>query len=280
VIAIVLSLTASLCWGIGDLIGGLTSRKAPAWTVTFTGQWVGLLAGGVVILGLGRPCLALGIGSVAYFTALSRGKMSVVAPIVATCAIVPVVWGVVRGDSLSLLQIAGIVASLVGVALASRESVDDSIPVGALEVATTGDRPTSGGRFSILLALVAAFLFGVVMVGFAVSAQYDPFYPPLVSRTVSAVLIGGVLAARRRPLVLPRTSAVPAVVTGLLHVTAALCFSVASTMGYLSVVSVLSSLQAVVMVGIAHAALRERLAALQLTGVILALGGALAIVAG
>ena len=51
-------------------------------------------------------------------------------------------------------------------------------------------------------------------------------------------------------------------------------------MGYLSVVSVLSSLQAVVMVGIAHAALRERLAAAQRVGVLLALGGALAIVAG
>ena len=51
-------------------------------------------------------------------------------------------------------------------------------------------------------------------------------------------------------------------------------------MGYLSVVAVLSSLQAIVMVALAHVVLRERLAVVQRVGVVLAIAGALAIVAG
>ena len=72
--------------------------------------------------------------------------MSIVAPIVATCAVVPVVWGVVRGDPLSLLQVGGVVAALVGVAFASRESADEPVPVGALDVCDDGRRAGAGGR--------------------------------------------------------------------------------------------------------------------------------------
>jgi len=292
-IAVILSLAASVCWGVGDLIGGLASRKGPAWTITLAAQCAGVVAGFVLLVGLGRPWpgwggilpavavgLALAIGSVAYFTALARGKMSVVAPIVATCAVVPVIWGVVRGDSLSLLQVGGIVLALVGVAFASRESADEPVPVGALEASTMVDGHAQGGRWSVPLALVAAFFFGAVMVGFAVAAEHDPYYPPVISRAVSALLIAGVLAARRRPLMPPRAVRRPALVAGLLHVTAATCFSVASTLGYLSVVSVLSSMQAIVMVALAHVVLRERLAVVQRIGVVLAIVGALAVVAG
>ena len=47
--------------------------------------------------------------------------MSIVAPIVATSAIVPVIAGVVDGERPGTLQWLGVVAALAGVALASRE---------------------------------------------------------------------------------------------------------------------------------------------------------------
>ena len=71
------------------------------------------------------PALFGAVAILSFYRALALGTMSIVAPIVATSAIVPVLAGVVDGERPGTLQWVGIVAALAGVALASREPGGD-----------------------------------------------------------------------------------------------------------------------------------------------------------
>ena len=78
--------------------------------------------------------------------------MSMVAPISATGAAVPVLVGLAAGERPSALQVAGMAIALAGVILASREPIEEG----------AGAAPT---RAAIGLALVAALGFGTFFVG-------------------------------------------------------------------------------------------------------------------
>lgn len=328
-LAALLAVAASLFWGTGDLLAGVAGRRASSWSVTLVGHGVGLCVGVLVLLFLGRPWpgfeamlpsllagFALAFGAVAYFTALAVGTMSVVAPIASAGAVVPVALGLGRGEQPSMLQAVGVAAAVIGVGLAvyernARRSVTGTIEVGVS--VPLGSRPVSAGprnRLAALLAVFAAVLFGLTMVGFAETAKYDPLWPAVGGRLMSvavllvlvtvlrgrlarlgaarAGLVGSSAprAAREHPPAagvgywLPAGARLKAVAAGLFHLTAATLFSVASTKGLLSLVSVLSSLASVFTVGLAFLFLRERLERQQLAGVVLALAGVLAIAGG
>src|SRR5204862_8309065 len=161
VLAIALGLSSSLFWGLGDFLGGLQSRRVRVLAVLLVSQASGLAAIAVAIA-IARPdvpalvdlwpAAAAGVAGAialsAFYRALAIGTMSIVAPISATGAAVPVVVGIAGGDRPAAVQVAGIVAAVVGVVLASREL----------------DEPQTAGRVpertSIALALVAALGFG------------------------------------------------------------------------------------------------------------------------
>ena len=101
-LGIPLGLSSGLCWGAADFFGGIQSRRLPALTVAFWSQAAGAL-GLVIALALegARPPvagiawgLAAGAGSgialVLFYRSLAEGTMSVVAPISACGAVVPV----------------------------------------------------------------------------------------------------------------------------------------------------------------------------------------------
>src|SRR3954449_9424045 len=129
-----LALAASLCWGVGDFIGGSKSRVLPVLVVLVCSQLVGLVwIGGVALIAQdpvpGQREIVLAavsavagtIGLACFFRAISIGKMSLVVPIAATSAVVPVVVGIATGDRPSALQFAGMAIALTGAVLASRE---------------------------------------------------------------------------------------------------------------------------------------------------------------
>ena len=110
-LAIALALGASACWGSGDFLGGLTTRRASLWAVVLGSQLVGLAGAAAVITLLGRPWPGLGAmwpvlaggaaGAVAistFYRALAIGTMSVVAPISAMSALIPFVVGLAGGE--------------------------------------------------------------------------------------------------------------------------------------------------------------------------------------
>ncbi len=277
---VLLALGASLFWGVSDFIGGVQSRRWPVLTIVLISQFAGLLVVAVVVLarGVGPPGLeaivaATSAGLVgalalaAFFRAFSIGKISVVAPIVATSAIVPMVGGIVQGERPASLQLLGIATAIVGVVLVSREPS----PAG---------RGRRSSRLAIVLAVTTALLFGLALVGLDIGADDDAYWSVLVFRSATVTAIAAAMLALGRRPTITRTDGRLLVLVGILDVTATLMFAVAASKGLLSVVGVLSSLFPVVTIGLAHARLGERLGSTQLLGVVLALLGIALIAAG
>ena len=275
--AIALALGASLAYGLGDFLGGLKSRALHVATVLALSQLAGLAAILVWLL-LSRDAFpgggaigwaaGAGIGGAAGLAALYRGlaigAMGIVAPISAVAAAVPFTVGVAGGERPGALQVAGIAVALAGVALASREPA-----------AQGGGRAAGVG-----LALAAAAGFGLYFVCMDRAAEQSVAWAVASARSLSVVLaLAAALAigVSLRPAArhLPAVAAV-----GLCDVGANVLFALASTRGYLSVVSVLTSLYPVVTVALAALLLHERIARMQRVGVGGALAGAALITAG
>jgi drug/metabolite transporter (DMT)-like permease len=221
----------------------------------FEHLWPALLAGAAGAAAIG-----------AFYHGLAIGTMSIVAPISATGAVIPVAVGVIGGDRPSALQAAGVTLAVAGVVLASRE-LDE------------GGRRPERARRSLLLALVAAAGFGTFFAGVGRAARADVFWALVVGRATSVTVTGLAVSVVRPPLAVPAVR-LPALATvGLLDVSANALYAAAATKGLLSVVAVLGSLYPVVTVLMARGVLGERVRPIQNLGIAAALAG-VALIAG
>jgi uncharacterized membrane protein len=279
-LAAVLALTASLSWGTSDFLAGLESRRSSAWTAALGGQAVASISL-LVLLVLTAPArpgaLALaapavggaigGLGVVLQYRALTLADMSVVSPIIAGAALVPVLWGTASGERPSDLQLLGIVLTLVGIVLISRRKRE-----------ARGSQPLD--RSGVLMALLAAAAFGLFLVALDYGGRADPLYTVAVARTTAALTLLGV-AIVTRPAIRLRRRVLPALLAiGLLIAAANMLFTTATTLGYLSVVGVLGWLNPGVTMVWARTVLHERLSRLQLAAALLVFGGIVCLMLG
>jgi drug/metabolite transporter (DMT)-like permease len=275
VTAIALALGAALAWGVGDYLGGVGARRFSTLAVLAGSQIVGLTSVALVVAVQGRPPfgsagfafgLAAGIGGVvglgALYRGLAIGAMSVVAPISAAAAAIPVVYGLARGERPSQLQLAGIAVALLGVFLAARE-------------------PGRAGRIAsgVGLAVLAAVGFGWYFVAIDAATAADPLWAVLAARSASCTL-AVVVTLRAGALRLPRAALPIVAAVGIFDVSANVMLVYALTHGYISIVSVVASLYPVATVALAYGLLGERIARAQTFGVVLALTGVALISAG
>ena len=276
-LAIALALGASLSWGLGDFLGGLTSRKVHVLTVLALSQVAGLAAATVWVAvsadgfpGWSATALAAAagvsgcLGIASLYRGMAIGAMGIVAPISAVAAVIPFAVGVGSGERPSALQVAGILLALAGVAVASREP-----------------RDRGGGAVAGLgLALMAAAGFGIYFVLADRAAEESVPYAVATAR-VASLLLALVAALVVGVSLRPGRALLPAIVAaGLCDVGANMLFSLATTRGFLSIVSVLAALYPVVTVALAAVVLHERVARTQRLGVAGALVGAALITAG
>lgn len=277
--AVLLALAASGCWGLADFAGGLKSRTIAVPVVLLLVEGTGLALVLAVVVATGEPppgtravvaSLAAGAaGATAlgcFYRALATGTMSVVAPISATGVALPVLVGVLTGDTLSAVVSAGLVLAVAGVLLASREPA-----------AEAGGPAPGARRASVALALVAACGFGTYFVLSDVAADESVLWLLVLSRVIALPVL--VLLALRAP----RPSAAnawPLLAAGALDVTATGLYGLANREGSLSIVAVVGSLYPVMTVLLARIVLRERLARVQAVGVAAALAGVALIAAG
>jgi drug/metabolite transporter (DMT)-like permease len=277
--AVLLALSASLAWGFADFGAGAATRRLPVFVVAAVSQTAGLVLVGVVVLATahGTPSrtqfawAAFGgvvgvVGLSFFYRALAVGTMGIVGPITATAAIVPVAYGLGRGERPSALQGIGIALAAVGVVAASLEPVAEG----------RGRRLGTGVGF----ALVAAFSFGWALIALSRAAPGGVAWAALTMRMAAAPI--AILLA----LMLQRRSAPSSrdwlllVGVGVTDAGATLLYGTASTKALLSVVAVLSSLYPIVIVVLARVLLSERIARAQLAGVAVALAGVTLISAG
>jgi drug/metabolite transporter (DMT)-like permease len=193
------------------------------------------------------------------------GTVSVVAPIASLGVVVPVVVGLIGGESPGALQLFGLLPAMAGVVILSYEESPEHAAV---------------ARRSIILAIVAGLGFGVFFTGLDIAATDHPGWAILAVRVGGVATVLAALAVSR-----PRLDGVPGalpvlVVIGVFDVLANALFAIASTKGVLPVVAVGGSMYPAFTVALAHGVLGERLARVQWAGVILALLGVSLIAAG
>jgi drug/metabolite transporter (DMT)-like permease len=271
-LAVLLGLLAAACYGASDFLGGLATRRSSIFAVTILSQGVGFvllllalpfvpahLTGHVMLYGfLSGVCGGAGIALL--YHALSIGKMGVVSPITAVlAAAIPVAIGLVRGEQLSPWQSAGIGVALLAVVLISLSTEPD----GRLEFSTAGVKE----------AIASGILLGGFYVFLALAGRHAGLYPLVFARIGSVgILLLTALAARGAVALAKGTLAI-VVLAGVIDMTANGLYLYASYTGYLAIAAVLTSLYPASTVFLARVVLKERLAAIQKAGVVLALAG-------
>jgi drug/metabolite transporter (DMT)-like permease len=278
VLAAVLALGASVAWGVGDFIGGLKSRTLAPLAVLAVAQPVGLAAVAIIALVhwepwpggsalLAAPAALLGtLGLVAFYRGMAAGAISLVAPIAATGALIPVAFGLATGERPSALQLAGIALAVGGAVATSYEPAGESGPA----------RLTAG----IGWALLAAVAFGGYFVPMHAASEGDFVWATLVFRITSCSLVlAAVLVFRPRLTRAPRDLALLTCI-GLADTTGNVLFAAAASQGLVSVVSVLASLYPVMTVALARVYLRERVTRTQEAGAVTTLAGVVLVSAG
>ena len=289
--AIALGFASAVVWGAADFLGGLKSRQLTVLTVMLVSQAAGLVAIGIAatVRGEGPPgadivpwILLSGtagtVGLAAFYRALAIGAMGVVAPISASAAAIPVAVGVVGGERPSALQFAGVLVAIVGVAVASYEPPDEPPPAERATAGGRGRRPRASA--GVGLALLAALGFGFFFVALDEASDRDLLWALFLSRTVStSLLVGAALAVRPR-FDMTAADVRDVVAVGLLDIGANALFAAGTTLGLVSIVSVLGSLYPVTTLLLARFLLGERLHRTQRGGAIGALAGVALISAG
>ena len=278
-IGVGLALAASLSWGIADFGGGIGTRRVQVVWVLVVSQLAGLALVGALALvtdphppsgrelawgAFGGVMGAVGLGS--FYRALAVGTMGIVGPISATGAIVPLAYGLARGERPSALQALGIVVAVAGVVAASLEPLPEG----------TGRKLATG----VPLALLAALGFGSSILGLNRVSQAGVVWGTLTLR-LTVVPIVCLAALLVRPSTARLRATLPILVAaGLFDTGANLLYGASARHGLISVVSVLGSLYPVVLVVLARFVLAERIARPQLAGVAVALAGVALISAG
>ena len=276
-LGVLLALSASLMWGLADYVGGLQTRSRQVLSVVMISQVAGLamITAVVAVRGVGWPgtqamlpaAVAGVMGAfciVTFYLALSYGPVSIVAPVLASSACIPVVYGLVRGDRPSSVQLAGLVATLAGVIL----------------VSWSGGDGHARGRRGIGFGVLAAVLLGTLLVVFSRASAADPYWAPFVLRAVSMSTIGAFILVRGFVPRVDRRGLAAIASIGVLDVLANLAFSVSTTLQLLSITAVLSSLFPVVTVALARIHLGERVTRVQGAGSLMTMAGVLLVAGG
>jgi uncharacterized membrane protein len=270
--AVVLAVSSAVVYGASDFLGGLASRKATVFGVVALSQLAGLVALLALLPWLGGPVSRadLGWGAAAglvgatgllvFFRALSRGVMSVIAPVTAvTAAAVPVLAGLLGGNRIGPVAGAGILLALIAVVLVSAEG-----GLGQLRAA----RPANLGA-----PLIAGTAFGCFFVLLDRTSADAGLTPLVAARIASFLLVIVVALVGRRSLRVGRGALPFVLASGVGDMTANALFLLATQQeGQLAITGVLASLYPVSTVVLAQSLLRERLVRAQFAGLAAAVG--------
>jgi drug/metabolite transporter (DMT)-like permease len=304
VIAIIGGLGAAALWATATLVSSKSSRMIGSRVVIGWVMLVGVIVGLPFAVASAPPAevtptaigllLLTGICYVAglslTYAAISIGKVSVVAPIVATEGALAAVIAVALGDTIGLTAGLMLIVIAVGVVLASLEPARPEVPVGGIDItadaiegpATPESEAAATGRARLptdaetrraaILSVCAALIFGVGLVATGKAAALVPVaWVAVAARLVGVIAVTLPLLVRRR-LTVTRAALPLVVIAG----TGEVFGSVLSAWGSrdsIAITAVLGSQFAAIAAVAAFILFGERLSRVQVIGVVLIVSG-------
>lgn len=273
-----LALISSLTWGLADFLGGLASRRtrivrvlpisylSGAVVVTFFSIFLipGELNSDSYLYGFfaaffGVPAIAL------LYVALSRGPMGIVSPITALMAgFVPVITGLLRGDSVSAIGYFGMALAALSVILVSQERKSDQAQRISLS--------------TLLICVASGTLIGSYLTVLGLAPSNQGIWTSTIARWFGFLFVGAFFLLRLKAISKDENSQpfpwTLAIVAGIFDASANGIYQIATQKGVLAIVAVLASLYPAATAVLARYVLHERLRVIQNIGVVLALAAA------
>jgi drug/metabolite transporter (DMT)-like permease len=273
---IALGVLVALSYGTGDFLGGISAKRLPTVTVLLVSQTVGLTAAVVLVLALRDAppaahvfALSAGAGVVGVFAlwllfrGLAVGRMSVVAPLSAIGGgVLPVFWGLIRGERPSALALAGVGLAFVAVVIVGRGAEHEP----AHAVSPRWEMTFGGG---------AGLGFGVVFIllSEAATTTGSGMWPIFIARCASVPLLVAIGVALGGLSRVQRVDIAPVAAAGLFDVGANALILLAVRRGLISLVAPVASLYPATTVVLARFVLHERIGRQRLGGLMLGLAG-------
>lgn len=270
-----------MVYGFADFFGAIASRKLSSVLVTAVAGIVGFFFLLTMIPFFGatfsQPAVVAGIaagfasaiGITALYASLAIGPISIISPFGAVLgALVPLTYGFFIGDRFGPVGWLALALILVAVVLVG------FVPGADVRL------PSAKG---LALAFVAGAGIGTILIALKFSPTDSGLASVLVMRLVSAGLLNILLLAtwlrlRRRKDSSPKSIIAgkfwwAVIAAGIFDASANIFFTLALRSGSLSVVSVLTALYPLGTIILARLILKERIARIQMFGVLLALSG-------
>ena len=290
--AIIGGLGAAILWAAATIASSRSSRWIGSRVVLAWIMVVGAIVGTPIALATGVPesippetPILLLVAGLAYagglytaYRALTVGKVSIVAPIVATEGALAAVFAVALGDPLagSAALLLGVIAA--GVVLSAIEPSRPVVPAGDIGldadavVAEEAPAHVERTREAVVFAIVSAVIFGIGLVASGKAAVLiAPIWVALSARIIGLVVVALPLVLQRKMILTRR--ALPLV---LLSGVAEILGSTLSAWGAtdsIPIVAVLGSQFAAIAAVAAFVLFGERLTRTQVLGVVLIVGG-------
>jgi drug/metabolite transporter (DMT)-like permease len=198
------------------------------------------------------------VGVALLYRALAIGRMAVVAPVTAVCAVVvPVAFAMAFGERPGTQAGLGMLLALLAIVLVTRQ-----------------EPPASGStasRSGLDLALASGVVIGLFFLALARTSGQAGLWPLVAARLVSVTLFTLLAVLSRRALTMKGTTMWLAVGGGVVDMLANLLYLLASRQGPLTLVVTLTSLYPASTVLLARVVLNERISPHQWLGITCAL---------
>jgi drug/metabolite transporter (DMT)-like permease len=280
--SLLFGLFTALGFGAGDFFGGLASKKSSAMAVSFYSQLTAAALIGFIALFLGgNPTLpgllwglaagvAVGLGVIKYYRALSAGAMGLTATVMGVfSALVPFAVGLMIGERPSLIAILGVSVVIAALVLVTGSEAGTGEPV-------SRDEKIRGLADGVIAGVCFGFSF--VFVGFATTV--NPLWPVFATAIGSLPPIMMVQMMNTGGLPSIGNSWKTTLLAGACQGLGFIAFGLAVLDGLISIVSVAGALSPIPTALMALAVLGERLSQKQLAGVAVALIGVVFLVMG
>jgi drug/metabolite transporter (DMT)-like permease len=280
---ILLGLVTALCWGSADLFARFATRRLGTFRTMLYMQACGCLLLTLVMPQLGgwghladgsgwRPwawgisvgCLNT-VSTLALYRSFEIGKMSIVAPLSASYPVLTLLFSILAGERLTLVRIAGIILTIVGVVLvASGEEIPEDANL--LDEKAHPGKQNLGVGWALLSAIGFGVMFWLLGIRVVPALGAAPSVWTIRATSVCATLL--VILLTRHSTAPPSKKDVPWIfAVGLLDTSAYVFNNYGMQHEQVAVVSVLASLYGAVTVALAAILLREHISRSQWLGV-------------